>query len=142
MGFPLETDLERLLTQKHCRWVWGQASAAKLLSYSPLNSQLPVHRLPILEHRAPFVEFDVGDRPQLDADAAALLAALISAVGRGAQTYPCPHALDWSPVAVETLQVMTSCIPFMPFCARESHCETSCKGWTFLRAGHEKLDSH
>jgi len=128
--------------QKHCWRLWSLTSAAKLLSYSPLISQFLAYSLPIMEHCVPFVEFDVGDRPQLDADAAALLAALISAVGRGAQTNPCPHALNWSPVAVETLQVMTSCIPFMPFCVQESHCETSCKGWTFLRAGHEKLESH
>ncbi len=49
----------------------------------------------------------------------------MSAEGRGAHTYPDPHALDWSPVLLETLQVITSCIPFMPFCR---HTDTHVRG--------------
>ena len=53
----------------------------------------------------------------------------MSAEGSGAQTYPEPHALDWSPELLDTLQVITSCIPFMPFCMQQdTHVTRCCQG--------------
>ena len=57
-----------------------------------------------------------GVSPQEAADSAALLAALMSAFGSGAHTYPPAHVLGKLIAVVVALQVTTSCIPFMPFC--------------------------
>ena len=73
---------------------------------------------------APCRGLPIGERPQVEADWAALSAALMSACGSGAHTYPRAHGLAaWSSVVLVTLQVTTSCMPFMPFCISTLLCE-------------------
>lgn len=79
---------------------------------------------------APCIGFAAGARPHAEADWAALPAAWMSADGRGAHTNPAPHALDWSPELLDTLQVITSVIPFMPFCAqKDTNLRPCCELW-------------